>query len=145
MLKGTVQVFTDKAQSLSRIYSKNRDPAGFVGVVGISRVSGDILASPSDSFGLRIAGFLFLIAGVNLFVGLFNLLPLLPLDGGHLAVAGFESARHRIRRLFGYRGELRRVDFNKLLPITYAFVFLMVGLTLFIMGADILNPIRLNQ
>ncbi|MDX6286845.1 MAG: hypothetical protein QOG53_2330 [Frankiales bacterium] len=145
MLKGTVRVFTDKAKSVKTIYSDKRDPEGFVGVVGISRVSGDILSAPTESLGLRIAGFLFLVAGVNLFVGIFNLLPLLPLDGGHLAIAGFEEGRHRLRRLFGYRGEVRRVDLNKLMPITYAFVVLMIGLTVYIAGADILNPIRLNQ
>jgi membrane-associated protease RseP (regulator of RpoE activity) len=145
MVKGTVRVFTDKAKTVSKVYSKDRDPEGFVGVVGISRVSGDILAAPTESIGLRIAGFLFLVAGVNLFVGIFNLLPLLPLDGGHLAIAWFEQARDRLRRLRGYTGELRRVDLNKLMPITYAFVVLMIGLTVFIAGADILNPIRLNQ
>jgi membrane-associated protease RseP (regulator of RpoE activity) len=145
MVTGTVTVFTSKAKSLNAIYSPHRDPQGFVGVVGISRVSGDILAAPSQSVGTRIWDFLLLVAGVNLFVGIFNLLPLLPLDGGHLAIAGFEEGRHRIRRMFGYRGALRRVDLNKLMPITYAFVVLMVGLTLYIAGADILNPIRLNQ
>jgi membrane-associated protease RseP (regulator of RpoE activity) len=145
MVTGTVTVFTSKAKSLSDIYSPHRDPQGFVGVVGISRVSGDILAAPSETVGTRIWDFLLLVAGVNLFVGIFNLLPLLPLDGGHLAIAGFEEGRHRLRRMFGYRGALRRVDLNKLMPITYAFVVLMIGLTLYIAGADILNPIRLNQ
>ena len=83
-------------------------------------------------------------AGLNLFVGVFNLLPLLPLDGGHLAVLGFEQARDRVRRVFGYRGALQRVDLTKLLPLTYLVVLLFVGLTLFIAGADIVNPISLN-
>jgi membrane-associated protease RseP (regulator of RpoE activity) len=145
MLTGTVDVLTHKIKTLGRVYSKDRDPAGFVGAIGISRVSGDILAAQSESVGLRIGGFLFLVAGVNLFVGIFNLFPLLPLDGGHLAIAGYEEARHRVRRWFGYRGPLRRVDLNKLMPITYAFVVLLAGLTLYIAGADIVNPIRLTQ
>jgi membrane-associated protease RseP (regulator of RpoE activity) len=145
MLTGTVDVLTHKIKTLGRVYSKDRDPEGFVGAIGISRVSGDILAAQSESVGLRIGGFLFLVAGVNLFVGIFNLFPLLPLDGGHLAIAGYEEARHRVRRWFGYRGPLRRVDLNKLMPITYAFVVLLAGLTLYIAGADIVNPIRLTQ
>src|SRR4051812_8268499 len=145
MLTGTVNVLTHKIKTLSRVYSKDRDPAGFVGVIGISHVSGDILAAQSQSVGLRIAEFLFLVAGVNLFVGIFNLFPLLPLDGGHLAIAGYEEARHRVRRSFGYRGPLRRVDLNKLMPITYAFVVLLAGLTIYIAGADIVNPIKLTQ
>ena len=145
MLTGTVNVLTHKIKTLSRVYSNDRDPEGFVGVIGISHVSGDILAAQSQSVGLRIAEFLFLVAGVNLFVGIFNLFPLLPLDGGHLAIAGYEEARHRVRRSFGYRGPLRRVDLNKLMPITYAFVVLLAGLTIYIAGADIVNPIRLTQ
>jgi len=145
MFSGTYGVLTHKLHTLDKIYSKHRDPTGFVGVVGISRVSGDILSLPQESFGHRLADFLGLVAGVNLFVGVFNLLPLLPLDGGHLAIAGFEETRHRVRRWRGYRGEMRRVDFNKLMPITYAFVVLIVGLTIYIAGADIVNPIRLTQ
>ncbi len=84
-------------------------------------------------------------AGLNFFVGVFNLLPLLPLDGGHIAVLAFEQARDRVRRLFGYRGALQRVDLNKLMPVTYAVVLLFIGLTFWIMGADIVNPVRLPQ
>ena len=50
-----------------------------------------------------------------------------------------------MRRSFGYRGPLRRVDLNKLMPITYAFVVLLAGLTIYIAGADIVNPIKLTQ
>jgi len=64
--------------------------------------------------------------------------------GGHLAVLGYESARHKVRRLFGYRGEIQRVDFTKLLPLTYAVVLLFAGFTLFLLGADIVNPITFN-
>jgi len=98
MVKGTVRVFTDKLQTLSKVYSDDRDPEGFVGVIGVSRASGEILDFQEISFGLRVANFLFLVAGVNLFVGIFNLFPLLPLDGGHLSIVGFESFRHRLER-----------------------------------------------
>jgi membrane-associated protease RseP (regulator of RpoE activity) len=145
MLTGTWDVLTHKVKTLGSVYSNHRDPTGFVGAIGISRVSGDILAAQNESLGLRIASFLFLVAGVNLFVGIFNLFPLLPLDGGHLAIAGYEEGRHRVRRRFGYRGPVRRVDLNKLMPITYAFVVLLVGLTVYIAGADIVNPIKLTQ
>ncbi len=85
-----------------------------------------------------------LVAGVNLAVGLFNLLPLFPLDGGHLAVLGFEQARHGARRLTGYRGPVKRVDLVKLLPAAYAMVAFFVVLSLLILSADIVNPISFN-
>jgi membrane-associated protease RseP (regulator of RpoE activity) len=145
MVSGTFTVLTHKLSTLGKVYSKDRDPEGFAGAIGIARVSGDILSFQQESFGHRLADFLSIVAGVNLFVGIFNLFPLLPLDGGHLAISGFEEGRHRIRRLFGYRGALRRVDLNKLMPVTYAFVVLLAGLTIYIAGADIVNPIKLTQ
>jgi membrane-associated protease RseP (regulator of RpoE activity) len=143
IVSGTWTAITEKLGTITRIYSPDRDREGLLGVVGAARVSGEVLAVDQIPFGQRVAAFLLLIAGLNFFVGVFNLLPLLPLDGGHLAVLGYENARDRLRRLRGYRGEFQRVDFNKLMPLTYAVVLLFVGLTLFIMGADIVNPIRL--
>jgi membrane-associated protease RseP (regulator of RpoE activity) len=117
-------------------------------VIGISRVSGTLLSGGggggSVGWDVRLGDFLLLVAGVNLFVGFFNLLPLMPLDGGHLAVLGFEQARDRIRRLRGYRGPLKRVDLTKLLPATYAVVAIFATLTLVLAAADIVNPIRLG-
>jgi membrane-associated protease RseP (regulator of RpoE activity) len=136
-------VFTEKLGTIADVYGPERDPEGFIGVVGAGRISGEVLAS-EETMSFKILGFLGLIAGLNFFVGVFNLLPLLPLDGGHLAVLGYETARHKVRRLFGYRGEIQRVDFTKLLPLTYAVVLLFAGFTLFLLGADIVNPITLN-
>jgi membrane-associated protease RseP (regulator of RpoE activity) len=145
MVTGTYRAVTEKLGTVTTLYTPERDREGLVGLVGAARVSGEVLNLEQIPFVLRVADFLLLIAGINLFVGLFNLLPLLPLDGGHLAVLAYENARHRIRRLFGYRGQLQRVDFMKLLPLTYAVVLAFVGLTVWIMGADIVNPIRLVQ
>lgn len=145
MLQGTYDTFAHKLGSLTKLYSPQRDPTGFVGVVGAGRVSGEILSIQDEPMSLRIANIVFMLAGLNLFVGIFNLLPLLPLDGGHLAILGFEQARDRIRRLFGYRGPLQRVDLAKLMPVTYAVVLLFAAVTLLLLGADIVNPIRLTQ
>ena len=145
MLQGTYDTIAHKLGSVTKLYSKDRDPTGIVGVVGAGPVSGDILSAQGEPMSLRIANIVFMLAGLNLFVGIFNLLPLLPLDGGHIAILGFEQARDRAKRLFGYRGPLQRVDLTKLMPITYAVVFLFAGVTLLLLGADIVNPIRLTQ
>ena len=141
---GTVQAVANFPDKLKTIFSPNRDPAGAVGVIGISRVSGDILSLPGESLATRVSSFLLIVAGVNFFVGVFNLLPLLPLDGGHLAVLGFEQLRDRLRRIRGYRGPLKRVDLTKLLPATYAVVAIFATLTVVLASADIVNPIRLR-
>ncbi|HEX4428360.1 MAG TPA: RIP metalloprotease [Frankiaceae bacterium] len=146
---GTASSLAHFPQRISTIFSNHRDPNGAVGVIGISRVSGDLLSGGAGGtagigWDTRIGDFLLLVAGVNLFVGFFNLLPLMPLDGGHLAVLGFEQLRDRIRRVRGYRGPLKRVDMNKLLPATYAVVAIFATLTLVLAAADIVNPIRLG-
>jgi membrane-associated protease RseP (regulator of RpoE activity) len=136
--------FTDKLGSITKIYSPDRDPEAFVGPVGAARISGEVLAS-QETTSVKVLGFIGLMAGLNFFVGVFNLLPLLPLDGGHIAVVWFETLRDRIRRARGYVGELQRVDLTKLMPLTYAVVLAFVGLTLWILGADIVNPVKLTQ
>ncbi len=144
LITGTATTLAHFPDKLKTIFSPNRDPAGAVGVIGISRVSGDILSSPGESLAVRIGTFLGIVAGVNFFVGVFNLLPLLPLDGGHVAVLLYEQARHKLRKARGYRGPLRRVDLTKLLPATYAVMAIFVTLTLVLATADIVNPINLR-
>jgi membrane-associated protease RseP (regulator of RpoE activity) len=143
-ISGTASSIAHFPDRVSTIFSNHRDPNGAVGVIGISRVSGDLLSTSGIGWDTRIGDFLLLVAGVNLFVGVFNLLPLLPLDGGHLAVLGFEQLRDRIRRLRGYRGPLKRVDLTKLLPATYAVVAIFATLTVVLASADIVNPIHLR-
>ncbi|MGB8651866.1 MAG: site-2 protease family protein [Mycobacteriales bacterium] len=144
LVTGTVDSLTKKLGTITSVYGPHRDPGGLVGVVGVSRVSGEVFNAPVP-FTTRLADFLLIVAGLNLFVGVFNLLPLLPLDGGHLAVVAFESARDRIRRARGYVGEVKRVDYNRLMPVTFAVVVLFAGFSLWLLGADIVNPIRISQ
>jgi membrane-associated protease RseP (regulator of RpoE activity) len=107
-------------------------------VIGVGKIAGDAVAS--GSFADRIAGFLGIVAALNLFVGLFNLLPLLPLDGGHIAILWFEGLRSRLARLF-HKPDPGRVDIVKLTPALYAVLILIVGLSVTLLAADIVNPI----
>jgi membrane-associated protease RseP (regulator of RpoE activity) len=140
-LEGIKTVVTEKLGSITKIYSDDRDPAGFVGILGVGRISGEIIQS-EETLGVKAISFVMIVAGLNLFVGLFNLLPLLPLDGGHIAVAVYEGVRDRARRLRGYRGPFQRVDYNKLLPLTYAVAGAFLLFTVALLGADLFNPIR---
>ncbi|MDX6255846.1 MAG: hypothetical protein QOJ11_2180 [Frankiales bacterium] len=107
-------------------------------VVGVGKIAGDAVAS--GSVADRVAGFLGIVAALNLFVGLFNLLPLLPLDGGHIAILWFEGVRSRLARLF-HKPDPGRVDIVKLTPALYAVLILIVGLSVTLLAADIVNPI----
>ena len=134
---------TEKLPSITSIYSKDRDPQGFIGIVGAGRISGEVLESQETS-SFKAVNLILVLASLNLFVGLFNLLPLLPLDGGHIAVVWFESARDRIRRFRGYQGAIQRVDYTKLLPVTYVVAGTFAVFTVLLIGADIVNPVRIT-
>jgi membrane-associated protease RseP (regulator of RpoE activity) len=120
-----------------------RDPSGLVGVVGAADASGQILGAAGDPLSLRIGGFLLVIAGLNIFIGVFNLLPILPLDGGHLAVLGYEQARSAIARRRG-RPAPGKVYLNKLLPVAYVFLLVLISLSVLLLVADVVNPIDLG-
>jgi membrane-associated protease RseP (regulator of RpoE activity) len=122
---------------------EERDPNGLVGVVGAARVSGDAVSSNKLNNTERLGTFLLLVASLNIFVGLFNLLPLLPLDGGHMAVAIADEIRAFFARL---RGKPRPagIDVNVLTPITMTVFVVLAVLTSILLIADIFNPVSLN-
>jgi len=120
-----------------------RDPNGLVGVVGVARVSGEAIGSAKLSPKERIATFILIVASLNIFVGLFNLLPLLPLDGGHMAVAIADEIRAFLARLRG-RARPAAIDVTSLTPITMVVFVILAALTVLLLVADIVNPVLLN-
>ena len=114
-----------------------------VGVVGVARVSGQAAASDQLNLAERLGTFLLIVASLNIFVGLFNLLPILPLDGGHMAVAIADEIRAFLARL---RGKPRppAIDVQVLTPITATVFVILAALTVLLLIADIFNPILLN-
>ncbi len=134
-----VGAFPSKIPKLiDAIGGEERDPETPISVVGASRVGGEAV-----ELGAPII-FLALLGGLNVFIGVFNLFPLLPLDGGHVAIAWYERARSWVAARRG-RPDPGRVDYNKLLPATYLVIMLFGGLTLLTLAADIVNPITLRQ
>jgi len=122
---------------------KPRDPNGLVGVVGVARVSGEAVGSSKLSLSERLATFILIISSLNIFVGIFNLLPILPLDGGHMAVAIADEIRAFFARLRGRRRPAA-IDVAVLTPITMVVFVLLAGLTLLLLVADVVNPVNLN-
>lgn len=115
-----------------------RDPQTPISVVGASIIGGDTV-----DHGLWVA-FWFFLAQLNLILGAVNLLPLLPFDGGHIAVAVFEKIRNMIRTARG-KVAAAPVNYLKLMPATYVVLVLVVGYMLLTVTADLVNPIRLFQ
>lgn len=147
VLSGIGDVLVDLPSALPKLFSPEREstPGGQVGsVVGATDVSGQIFASEAAGTRDKIALFLSLVVSLNIFLGALNLLPLLPLDGGHLAVVAYERARAGINRVRG-RPDPGTVDMTKLLPITYLVVLLLVGFGVLLILADLFNPLRLPE
>lgn len=143
-IKSLVALPTKVPQLIRQTFGgEERDPNGLVGVVGAARVSGDAVSSNKLNNTERFGTFLLLIASLNIFVGIFNLLPLLPLDGGHMAVAIADEVRAFFARL---RGKPRPagIDVNVLTPITMTVFAVLAVLTSILLIADIFNPVSLN-
>jgi len=121
---------------------KPRDQAGAVGVVGLGRIGGQIAETPKVDALDKIFTLLSLLAGVNLLLFFLNLLPLLPLDGGHVAGAIVESIRRGIARL-RRREHLIFVDVAQLVPVMYVVAGFLVLFSALVMYADIVKPISL--
>ncbi len=119
-----------------------RDVYGPMSIVGASRAAGEIASTDQINAAAKVASLFTVLGAVNLFVALFNFVPLLPLDGGHVAAAFYEAVRRAIARLFG-RPDPGPVDTAKLLPVAYIVggVILISGVVLIL--ADIIDPIRL--
>jgi membrane-associated protease RseP (regulator of RpoE activity) len=122
---------------------EQRDPNGPIGVIGVGRISGEAFALQQLSGLEKVSFFFQLLASVNLVLFLFNLLPIYPLDGGHVAGALYEKARSTVARLRG-RPDPGPFDIARLMPVAYvvAGVFLVLSALLFV--ADIVNPITLG-
>jgi membrane-associated protease RseP (regulator of RpoE activity) len=99
-------------------------------IVGATQVAAQ---AEQTSFG----AFLYFFAAINIFIGLFNLLPMLPLDGGHVAVAVYERIRSR-------RGRMYHADVTKLMPVAYAFLLLLGFFVLTSFYLDIAHPVVLR-
>jgi membrane-associated protease RseP (regulator of RpoE activity) len=133
-------------QAIPYLFAKNRGstPGGQVSsVVGAAHITGSVVAA---NFGWqeKITIVLTIIIDVNIFVGIFNLLPLLPLDGGHLAVVVFERLRAGWARL-RHRPDPGLVDIQRLVPVSVGVFAILVALGLLLIAADVFNPVNLVQ
>jgi membrane-associated protease RseP (regulator of RpoE activity) len=119
----------------------DREPDSPMGVVGAARVGGEIftLDIPASQ---QVATALFLVAGFNLSLFLFNMLPLLPLDGGHIAGALWESLRRKWARVTR-RPDPGPFDVAQLMPVAYVVAGVFVCFTLLVLAADIVSPVSL--
>lgn len=121
---------------------EERDPNGPVSIVGGSRFAGETVAEEAFPVTEKAVFLLMLIAGFNFFIGMFNFLPLLPLDGGHIAGALFEALRRGWARLRG-RPDPGYVDVARMLPVAYCVAGVMLAMGVVLIVGDLVVPVRL--
>jgi len=125
-----------------------RDPS-LMSVVGVGRVAGEVAdgqvsgLTGSNSVSSKLVFLLSLIASLNIALFVFNLIPLLPLDGGHAAGALWEGLKRQVARLRG-RPNPGYVDVAKALPVAYAVSVALIGMSVLLIYADVVNPIKIG-
>jgi membrane-associated protease RseP (regulator of RpoE activity) len=149
---GFAQVITGSASALAQLpkavpqlFAKDRSStaAGNVSsVVGAARETGQAVAA-NVGWQYKVSFVLLLIASLNIFVGVFNLLPLLPMDGGHAAIVIWERIRAWFARLRG-RPDPGLVDYRKLVPVSFSIFMVLVVFGMMLILADIVNPVNVG-
>jgi membrane-associated protease RseP (regulator of RpoE activity) len=132
----------DVAQAIAGF--EERDPAGPISIVGGGRLAGETAAHDEIDVQEKVVGVLLFIAGFNFFIGMFNFVPLLPLDGGHIASALWEALRRGGARLRG-RPDPGYVDAAKLLPIAYVVASAMLVMGVVLIVGDLVVPVHLES
>lgn len=120
-----------------------RDPNGPMSVVGVGRVAGEIASLDETPVASRASAMIGLVASLNVALGMINLLPLLPLDGGHVLGAIVEGVRRAFAKAFGRR-DPGPVDVAKLMPLTFVVVIVFGAMSALLIFADLVNPVRLT-
>jgi membrane-associated protease RseP (regulator of RpoE activity) len=144
VIVGSAKAVAALPGALPQLFSKNRGStaAGQVSsVVGAAEATGAAVAA-DIGWQYKVSFVLLLIASLNIFVGVFNMLPLLPLDGGHVAVVIWERIRAWFARLRG-RPDPGLVDMAKLLPVSFSIFMVLMFFGVVLILADIVNPVNI--
>ncbi|HLH85152.1 MAG TPA: M50 family metallopeptidase [Trebonia sp.] len=144
-ISGSANALAQLPSALPQLFAKDRasTAAGNVGsVVGAARATGQAVAA-NVGWQYKVSFVLLLVASLNIFVGVFNLLPLLPMDGGHVAVVIWERIRAWFARLRG-RSDPGLVDYRKLIPVSFSVFLVLVVFGMMLILADIVNPVNIG-
>ena len=145
VISGSVSALAQLPAAVPHLFSQNRSAtaAGNVtSVVGAARETGQAVAA-DVGWKYKVSFVLLLVASLNIFVGVFNMLPLLPMDGGHVAVVIWERIKARFARLLG-QPDPGMVDYRKLVPLSFSIFLVLVVFGMMLILADIVNPVNIG-
>jgi len=125
---------------LSTVGVQERNPAGAVSIVGVGQMAGELTSSDGLGLASKLGSLLLLIGSLNIALFAFNLIPLLPLDGGHVAGAVYEGLKRRTVKAFTKK-DPGPIDSARALPLAYGVWFLLIAMGLILILADLTNPI----
>jgi membrane-associated protease RseP (regulator of RpoE activity) len=144
-VSGTGDAVHSLPSAFDHLFSANRSKTAggqVTSIVGVGEITSQVVASTS-SWQAKAFLVLLIVVSVNIFVGLLNLVPLLPLDGGHVAIVLYEKARDLVARMRG-RPAPGLVDITKLIPVSLGVFAVIIGFSLILVLADIINPIKIG-
>jgi membrane-associated protease RseP (regulator of RpoE activity) len=142
-LTGSAEAAGQVPGEVRHLFSSHNNGQGVSSLVGVAQVAGEA-TEYGGGWQYTVWDLLAILASVNIFLGALNLLPLLPLDGGHLAMLAYEQVRAWLARLRG-RADPGVADLRPLIPVSATVIVLLVGLGLVLMAANLFNPIHLIQ
>jgi membrane-associated protease RseP (regulator of RpoE activity) len=146
VVTGSASVVAQFPKAVPKLFSHDRSSTAggqVTSIIGAGDATGQVLGA---SFGwqTKVSFAVLIIVSLNIFIGLFNLLPLLPMDGGHIAVVLWERLRAQVARLRG-RADPGLVDMRKLLPVSFGVFAVIVFFGLMLIFADLINPVNIIQ
>ncbi len=144
-ISGAAHAVAQLPGAVPQLFAKDRSStaAGNVSsVVGVAEATGQAVAA-NVGWQYKVSFVLLLIAALNIFVGVANLLPLLPMDGGHVAAVLWEMTRGWFARLRG-RANPGLVDYRKMIPVSFSIFVVLCFFSVMLILADIVNPVNIG-